>query len=130
MRLFCLAVVAQITVFLLCPAPAPAKEPPRVGYEYWIPSSETDSATQHGIHFRQFVNGSAHRPRYPFSFQRWDEPLLGELNRRLGIDSLVAGSRDDLEAASRIALKDFARSSLALPSKREWSKPHDSALLR
>jgi len=33
---------------------------PRIGYEYWIPASETDSAGQHGIHFKKFINGSAY----------------------------------------------------------------------
>lgn len=76
----------------------------RAGYEYWIPSSETDSAGQHGIHFKQFSNGSAYRPKYPFSFQRWDEPQLGELSRRLDLDRLLAGADNDLEQAKRIAL--------------------------
>ncbi|MEA2064125.1 MAG: hypothetical protein U9P14_10535 [Gemmatimonadota bacterium] len=81
------------------------EDSPRVGYEYWIPNSETDSAGQHGIHFKRFINGSAHMPAYPFSFQRWDEPQLDELNRRLGIDELVDGAGSELETAARIAHK-------------------------
>ncbi len=97
-------------LYMLCVSPClltaqPASGGGRVGYEYWIPNSETDSAAMHGIHFREFVNGSAQRPPYEFRYQRWDDPQLGELNSRLGIDSLVAGAKDDLEAACRIALK-------------------------
>lgn len=90
------------SISMVC-ALAVADDGPRVGYEYWITNSETDSAGMHGIHFKEFINGSDHRPAYPFSFQRWDDPQLGTLNRRLGIDELVRGARDDLEQAARIA---------------------------
>ena len=76
---------------------------PRVGYEYWIPSSETDSAAMHGIYFKRFVNGSAYLPKHPFGFQRRDDPQLAELNRRLGIDRLVADAGSEFEAVTRIA---------------------------
>jgi hypothetical protein len=109
MRLVPGILCACLSAIMSCPAiagPIPAAEgAPRAGYEYWITSSETDSAEQHGIHFRQFVNGSAYRPKYPFHFQRWDDPQLGELNRRLGIDELVRDADSELEAARRIALK-------------------------
>jgi hypothetical protein len=99
------AFVLPVTVLaMLLVIPATATGSGRVGYEYWIPVSETDSAGMHGIHFDEFVNGSAYRPRYPFSFQRWDEPQLGVLRERLMLDSLLAGADDDLEEACRIAL--------------------------
>jgi len=78
---------------------------PRVGYEYWIPASETDSAGQHGIHFKKFVNGSAYRPRFPFRFQRWDEPQLGELKARMGLEELIDGAAAEFEIVTRIAHK-------------------------
>jgi hypothetical protein len=82
-----------------------SQDRPRVGYEYWIPNSTTDMADQHGIHFKRFVNGSAYLPRYPFSFQRRDDPQLAMLNRRMGIDSLVADATSEFESAVRIAHK-------------------------
>ncbi|MBN2288951.1 MAG: transglutaminase domain-containing protein, partial [Candidatus Glassbacteria bacterium] len=94
-----LAVVACLLAFA---APAPAGGP-RVGYEYWIPSAEADSAGMHGIHFKRFVSGSAYLPRYPFSFQRWDDPQLGELSRRLGLDSLTTGAGSEFDSVVRIA---------------------------
>ena len=78
---------------------------PQAGYEHWIPSSTVDSAVMHGIHFIRFENGSARKPKHPFRFQRWDEPQLKVLNRRLGIDSLVADTGSELEAVARIAQK-------------------------
>ena len=78
---------------------------PRIGYEYWIPASETDSAGQHGIHFKKFINGSAYMPRFPFRFQRWDEPQLGELKKRLGLEKLIKDASTEFEIATRIAHK-------------------------
>jgi len=75
---------------------------PRAGYEYWIPNSETDSAGQHGIHFKKFINGSAYKPKYPFSFQRWDEPQLEELKNRLGLEELIKDAPTEFEAVKRI----------------------------
>jgi hypothetical protein len=75
----------------------------RAGYEHWIPSSTVDTAEYHGIHFIRFENGSARMPKYPFRFQRWDEPQLKVLNRRLGVDELVADASSELEAAARVA---------------------------
>ena len=78
---------------------------PRVGYEYLIPASETDSAGQHGIHFKKFINGSAYRPEFPFRFQGWDEPQLGELKARMGLGELIEGASTEFEIAVRIAHK-------------------------
>ncbi|MBW7996563.1 MAG: hypothetical protein FVQ81_08365 [Candidatus Glassbacteria bacterium] len=109
-----LALVMAVTAGLAGMS-AHAEEAPRAGYEYWIPVSESDSAGQHGIHFTEFVNGSARLPKHPFSFQRWDDPQLGELKRRLNLDSLLAGARDDLEQVSRIALMICNRWAHAAP---------------
>lgn len=110
-------VLSLLTAFLAVWAtiPAAAQQNNRVGYEYWIPVSETDSAGIHGIHFSEFVNGSAYRPKYPFSFQRWDDPQLGALHQRLNLDSLLAGADNDLEEACRIALMVCNRWAHAAP---------------
>ncbi|MEA1997502.1 MAG: hypothetical protein U9N45_07670, partial [Gemmatimonadota bacterium] len=76
---------------------------PRAGYEYHIPVHTTDFPDKHGIHFKEFVNGSAYMPKYPFTFQRWDEPQLGELKQRLGLDELVKDARTEFEAVKRIS---------------------------
>jgi len=78
---------------------------PAAGYEYWIPASESDSTGQHGIHFKTFINGSAHRPGFPFRFQRWDEPQLGELKQRMGLEELIEDASSEFEIATRIAHK-------------------------
>jgi len=93
-----------LVFFLAAPPVAGSETGPRAGFEYWIPNSETDSAAMHGIYFKRFINGSAYRPRHPFRFQRWDDPQLAELNRRLGIDELVADAESEFEAVTRIAL--------------------------
>jgi len=95
--LVCLLSVIQTAILL-------GQSSPRVGYEYWIPSSETDSAGQHGIHFKEFANGSAYEPKYPFSFQRWDEPQLGELKQRLNLEELIKDAPTEFETVRRIAL--------------------------
>ena len=97
--------IALLAFTLFTRSPATASPGRQAGYEYWIPASTTDSAGQHGVHFTRFINGSDYRPKYPFSFQRWDDPQLGELFHRLNLDSLLAGADSDLEQARRIALK-------------------------
>lgn len=101
MRSIASLVVVAALVGLLSGSSQPDQA--RVGYEYWIPSSPVGSAEFHGMHFIRFENGSARMPKYPFRFQRWDEPQLKVLNQRLGIDALIADAPSELEAVTRIA---------------------------